>query len=248
MVWYSSLVYCEICNKEDQIPDDEAQILADNPYVCGTCSRYYSIKDLDAPILTGTCRYIKNKYNRRRTSSKCNRTFKYQGTSPGICEYCDFNKRTLKITDCKYCHKSTGDEYADDCLDCIDIIRDLKFFQNSELSTFRKNFKVIATYYIPSGIDFETIDIPSGTARVWTAVSSVKHTNSYTFTKVLPLLKKINKTHIDVLGYINLDTCPEVVYYQPKAQDITNPKYILQSLKVVKTSELFDFEAFDAEE
>lgn len=164
MSCYSPLVYCHTYGVEDQLSYKEAQILADNPYVCSTCSSYYGIKDLDAPILTGTCTNMRHEYNRRRVLTKCNRTFKYQGNSPGICEHCDFRKRTLKITNCKYCHNPTGDEYADDCLKCLDIIQRLKCYAAD--SMMRKNFKVIATYCIPAGIVSETINIPSGTAVV----------------------------------------------------------------------------------
>lgn len=248
MVWYSSLVYCHFCNSEDQISDTDAQILANNPYICEECISF-GLTDADAPYSTGTCINVLNKFDRRYDSEPCNEQFKFQKIPQTMCMDCVSSIKYDKITYCQYCKKSTGDYYAKICTNCTDLIHDLK--HDGDNPSFHPTHKVIATYNVPSKLhiskrnDDSDDDSGDDSDDDDSSITDVTLVDSDTIVKVLPLIKSVKKSCIDVLGFINISKCPESFYYTPNVSWCVDDEYDLISLKVVKKSDLFDYDAYD---
>ena len=226
---------------------------------CGVCDKLFKYQSSQQRKICDNCikiGFIENKAIKINNCVVCKTNFKYQNGNITKCKNHE-NYETLK---CIFCHMDTKSYSNVYCEPCEIISKTIFGDLEVDHTKFKKNYMLVCDYTSPV---YPDIDVEIDTYYASCTCKEFDLTNFYITTRVYPLMNSITSINIDKLGYIDIYD-KELKYYSNvlpnpnqcifhytyyNHSDCNNPfaklSNKLYKARVVKKSELFDFDEFN---
>ena len=251
----------KVCNRciHDGYLDNNIPIYKNK---CGVCDKLFKYQSSQQRKICDNCikiGFIETKSIKIANCVVCKTDFKYQNGNPTKCK----NHENYETKKCIFCHIDTKSYSNVYCEPCEIISKTIFGDMEVDYTKFKKNYMLVCDY---SSVFYPEIDIESDTYASYASCNKFDLTAFDITTRVYPLMNSITSENIDELGYIDIND-KELKYYSNVLPNInqygfpytnytnnycTNPLAStgiscmkLYKARVVKKSELFDFDEFN---
>ena len=240
---------CNLCRLVGYL-DNDIPIYKHECVVCDKLFKYQCSqqrKICDNCIKIG---FIETKSIKIANCVVCKTDFKYQNGNPTKCK----NHENYETKKCIFCHIDTKSYSNAYCEPCEIISKTIFGDMEVDYTKFKKNYMLVCDY--TSSFYPEMNHDDNG----YTVCDMFDLSDFGITTKVYPLMNSITSVNIDKLGYIDICIIDQLKYYSNMlptttyhyANICTNPfasydisNYKLYKARVVKKTELFDFDDFN---
>jgi hypothetical protein len=243
----------KVCNRcrHDGYLDNDIPIYKND---CGVCDKLFKYQSSQQRKICDNCikiGFIETKSIKIANCVVCKTDFKYQHGNPTKCK----NHENYETKKCIFCHIDTKSYSNVYCEPCEIISKTIFSDMEVDYTKFKKNYMLVCDY---TSSFYPEIDIDD----TYASCAMFDLTAFDITTKVYPLMNSITAKNIDVLGYIDIND-KELKYYSNYLPDpniipyhyanvcantfaSTGISYMkLYKARVVKKSELFDFDEFN---
>jgi len=245
----------KVCNRciHDGYLDNNIPIYKNK---CGVCDKLFKYQSSQQRKICDNCikiGFIETKSIKIANCVVCKTDFKYQHGNPTKCK----NHENYETKKCIFCHIDTKSYSNAYCEPCEIISKTIFSDMEVDYTKFKKNYMLVCDYTSSFCPEINVETDPN-----YASCNEFDLSNFGITTEVYPLINSITSVNIDKLGYINIYD-KELKYY---SYTLPNPNIIpyhyanvcantfastgisymkLYKARVVKKSELFDFDDFN---